>query len=262
MIATILVGVAVLTEATPVPSHIRHNLGVTDPPDQLAPPEPWTGPTPVVLRPGVGMGTAGIYRRGLSQPMHRPPQNRSPSDRFLVLTGVIAYTDPKQGFAIIGNSVDNTFLVKPGQQLPDGAWIREIHPKHILLEHGGNFETVGMYRRDEGSGTVYAEMYPMPVQAPPLPQQARWEEPENAAGTAEMKASQARPAAVLPGFPDPSETRRTETPATEARSNDAQASDTPLSEASSKPETPVPAAQDPADELGDDRRQHAENRRK
>lgn len=200
--------------------------------------------------------------RGHAPLMGRPPENSAAPGRFLVLTGVIAYTDPKQGFAIIGNSVQNTFLARPGQQLPDGSWIREIHPKHVVLEHGGNLETLAIYQHDESAGTAYAKFSPLP------PQQAQWGVEGIVAGP--MRPSQARPTDGLPIPPEPSERRRSEAPASEALSNEAPpgdvlpkdvlTKDAPTKQA--QPESPFPAAQDPADEFSDARRQRAENRGK
>jgi hypothetical protein len=179
--------------------------------------------------------------------------------RYLVVTGIIAYTDPKQGFAMIGNSVGNTMLARPGQQLPDGAWIREIHPKNVVLEHGGNLESVGIYRRDESAGTADPENYPLPQQAP-LPQLARWEQPEETA-VDHTEPSQAPPTDAPSSPLVPGETLQRETPVNEARSID-----TPPDEAASenaspqqaRPDAPLPATPDPADEFRDDRRQRAQ----
>jgi Type II secretion system protein C len=213
--------------------------------------------------------------RGQSQPTDTPPQIGAAPERFLVLTGVIAYTNPKQGFAIIGNSVHNTFLARPGQQLPDGSWIREIYPKHVVLERQGNLETLEIYPHGGSAGAVYA------AEPAPLPQQARWEAEGVVAG--EMKPGQARPTDGLEDPPEPSETQRSETPANKARPNEALASDTPPSDVlpadalpkdalpkdavpkaiptkQAQPEAPLPAAQDPADEFSDGRRQRAEKR--
>ena len=268
MIVPTLLGVAFLAEATPVSSLIR---GSSDPS------VPWN---PTMQRPGMGtgpaplrsdIGTEHLYMRGQAPPVGQPPENGAAPGRFLVLTGVIAYTDPKRGFAIIGNSPRNTFLARPGQQLPDGSWIREIHPKNVVLEHEGNLETLGIYRRDESAGTGYAGFSP-------LPQQAQWGVEGIVAGP--MRPIQARPADVLPSPPEPSETRRSEAPASEVLSNEAPPSnalakdalpkdavakdavpkDAPTKQA--QPDAPLPAAQDPADEFSDARRQRAENRGK
>jgi len=278
MIVPTLLGVAFLAEATPVSSLIR---GSSDPS------VPWN---PTMQRPGMGtgpaplrsdIGTEHLYMRGQAPPVGQPPENGAAPGRFLVLTGVIAYTDPKKGFAIIGNSPRNTFLARPGQQLPDGSWIREIHPKNVVLEHEGNLETLGIYRhRDEFAGTGYAQFSP-------LPQQAQWGVDGIVSGA--MRPSQARPIVGLPSPPEPSATRRSEAPASsevlssevppsdalpkdpaakdpaakdpaakDAAAKDAVAKDTPAKQA--QPDAPSPAAQDPADEFSDARRQRAENR--
>jgi Type II secretion system protein C len=264
MIATILVGVAILTESTAASGHIRNNS--SPPPDDSldqATPAPWAAPgVPAQFRSALEIANQSLYRHAPRPQMHRTLQNHAPSDRFTILTGVIAYTDPKQGFAIIGNSVDNTFLVRPGQQLPDGAWIREIHAKNVVLEHKGALETLGMYRHDESAGTAYAELYPLPQPPSPLPQQARWEAPE-APAAIETKPDEARATDTPPSPPGLSLSKRSETPASEARSSDAQPGATSANDGALKqarPESPPPAAQDPADELSDDRRQRAESR--
>jgi hypothetical protein len=277
MIVPALLGVALLAETAPVSSHIRDKSGVPvlwNPTTQ----EPRTRPGPAPSGSDVDIGTERMYMRGRVPPTDRPPGNGAAGGRFRVLTGVIAYTDPKKGFAIIGNSVQSTFLARPGQQLPDGSWIREIHPKHVVLENGGNLETVGIYRHDAPAGSSYAEFSP-------LPQQARWEMAQQARSemegivAGEMRPGQRRSIDGLPSPPPQEasetrfETRRSEPPANEVRSNEAPPGDTPLSDALPKaavakdapakqahPEAPLPVAQDPADEFGDVRRQSAENR--
>ena len=157
---------------------------------------------------------------------------RDEPERLLVLTGIIAYTDPSQGFVIIGSSVENTYLARPGELLPDGSSIREIYPSHVVLEYGGRLEKVGMYQRGKPTSTAY-------VQPPPLPQQGRAEPPSD---------------------PPPSDTRASETTGSGNRSYDAQS--TNVLQRQAQPELPLPSAQDPADEINDARRQQATRRRK
>jgi len=185
--------------------------------------------------------------------------------------------------------VDNTMLIRPGQQLPDGAWLREIHPKNVVLEHEGNLESVAIYRQGESAGS--AEVYPLPQQAPPvpqqapplpqqatplsqqapppsqqappLPQQARWEEPEETA-VEHTEPSQGEATDTPSSLPGPAEGRQSETPANQVRSSDVLPDDTPTDDASpqqARPDAPLPASPDPADELSDSRRQRAESRK-
>jgi hypothetical protein len=203
----------------------------------------------------------------------QPPQG---SQRFRVLTGVIAYTDPKQGFAIIGDSVQNTFLVRPGQQLPDGSYIREIHPRDVVLEHEGSLETLGMHESAESPGTAYAVVPP-----PPMPQQSHWQEEElrraieagmrpHHGRPIDMQLGPPQPGPSIPGGPPvPGETRQGEMPANGVRSTDAPLTEAPPTETppsdaaapkQSQPRGTVPDAQEPADEFGGDtRRQKADS---
>lgn len=149
-------------------------------------------------------------------------------ERLLVLTGIIAYTDPSQGFAIIGSSVENTYLARPGELLPDGSSIREIYPSHVVLEYGGRLETVGMYKRGEPAAATYVQA-PRPSDEPP---------------------SGPRPSDIRAGETTDSENHSYESPSTDVLPRQAQ------------PKVPLPTAQDPANELSDDRRQQATSRRK
>jgi Type II secretion system protein C len=247
-----LLGVAILTEATQVSANFR-----TDPSSPMSQPmlAPWTPPSaPVTLR-DVAMRARRMDMSGAAAQMTPSLQNRAITGSSRVLTGTIAYADPTQGFAIIGSSVQNTYLARPGQQLPDGSWIREVHRDHVVLEHEGNRETVGMYERGQPADTLYAQQFP------PIPQQVRLDQSDLIALTAdEKRPSQAQPADAPPDNPRPSDTRPNETPAHEARSSEAPPSDALPKQA--QPEDPLPAAQDPADEFSDNRRQRAENRRK
>jgi hypothetical protein len=196
------------------------------------------------------------------------------SSSSLVVTGIIAYTDPTQGFAIIGSSPRATYLARPGQQLPDGSRIREIHPKSVVLEHGGSLETVGMYAPARPAGATYgssaygppayvAPTYvpanaPAFVPTPSLPPQTRWENFEvKGVAPLETAPSLPRPADAPPAHPRPGDIRANETSASEERSNGP-----PPGEALPKqvqPGVPLPAAQDPVDESNDYRRQRAES---
>jgi hypothetical protein len=202
---------------------------------------------------------------------------RTESGSSLVLTGVIAYTDPRQGFAIIGSNPRNTYLARPGQQLPDGSRIREIHPKNVVLESGGSLQTVGLYERERTPGAAY-------VQIPAPGQPARWEEPEPTGMPARQGIpsqgipiqgipiqgipgqgipgqgipgqgipGQARPTDLPPGHPRPSDLRPNETPANEMRLNDGSSNNELPRRA--QPDLPLPTAQDPVDDFNDYRRQ-------
>lgn len=200
---------------------------------------------------------------------------RTESGSSLVLTGVIAYTDPTQGFAIIGSTPRNTYLARPGQQLPDGSRIREIHPKHVVLENGGSLQTVALYAPERNPGAAY-------VQFPAPGQPARWEEPElmgiparqvlpsqgmptqaipgQGVPTLGMPTlgmpNQARSIDLPPGHPRPGDPRSNEAPVSEMRINDGSSNNALPRRA--QPDLPLPTTQEPVDEFNDYRRQRTD----
>jgi hypothetical protein len=223
-------------------------------PGAWMPRNPATGvPVPWTSRIAMTSGHTDIS--GAVPQMSQPLENHALPERLLVLTGIIAYTDPSQGFAIIGSSVENTYLARPGELLPDGSSIREIYPSHVVLEYGGRLETVGMYKRGEPAGAAY-------VQTPPLPEQARLDAVDVKGVTAgdAMPSQAPRPSAEPPSGPRLSDTRASEMTGSEHRSFDTRSTDVLPRQA--QPEVPLPSAQDPANELSDDRRQQATSRRK
>jgi hypothetical protein len=218
-------------------------------------------PAPLPSRSDVPAGTGRMDMFDGTAQADRALQNRGAPGRWVVLTGIIAYTDPKLGFVMIGTSVQNTSLARPGQQLPDGAWVREIHLKDVVLEYGGRLETVGLYEHEHLGGTAYAPYIP-------LPQQARWEAAElkETLGGDITPVHEPRSTESPPGEPRTGNTRRGEGPVNLVRHFgalliDAPPGDEPPEQA--QPQAPpAPVAQDPADELSDGRRVRAESRGK
>lgn len=60
----------------------------------------------------------------------------------LVLTGVFASNDEKQGFALIGSNPTDVQLKKVGDPVPGGASLHAVHVDRVLLSRGGAIETL------------------------------------------------------------------------------------------------------------------------
>jgi type II secretory pathway component PulC len=161
---------------------------------------------------------------GAAPQMTQQLENHPPPGRLRVLTGIIAYTDPRQGFVIIGSSVEDTHLARPGDHLPDGSSIREIYPQHVVLEYGGRLETLGIHERGEPAWVAQA---PRPTDEP---------------------RSDLRPVDIRAGGMTVDERRSYDPQSTNARQEQAE------------PEAPSPFALDPADEPSNGRRQRAASR--
>ena len=75
------------------------------------------------------------------------PQTSMP----LVLTGVIAANDPKDGLAILGPSVAATKVYAVGDNIPGGATLHAVLSDHVLLERNGLLEALALPRQLVGN---------------------------------------------------------------------------------------------------------------
>jgi general secretion pathway protein C len=78
----------------------------------------------------------------------------------LVLAGVLATDDPKQGMAIIGESAQAAKVVAVGKQVPGGAQLHSVYSDRAIIDRGGALEAVYLPRRQGGPVA-------MPAAAPP-----------------------------------------------------------------------------------------------
>jgi general secretion pathway protein C len=60
----------------------------------------------------------------------------------LVLTGIIAATDPKNGLAIIGTSATNAKVYAVNQRVPGNAQVHAVYVDRVLLERNGTLEAL------------------------------------------------------------------------------------------------------------------------
>ena len=68
------------------------------------------------------------------------PQTSMP----LVLTGVVAANDPRDGLAILGPSVAATKVYAVGDNIPGGARLHSVLSDHVLLERDGHLEALAL----------------------------------------------------------------------------------------------------------------------
>jgi general secretion pathway protein C len=88
--------------------------------------------------------------------------NAPPSSMPLVLAGVLATSDPKQGMAIIGESAATAKVVAVGQQVPGGALLHSVYSDRAIIDRSGVLESVMLPRRMAG-GLAEAPPPPPPV---------------------------------------------------------------------------------------------------
>jgi general secretion pathway protein C len=68
--------------------------------------------------------------------------NAPPTNMPLLLTGIMASTDPKSGLAIIGTTATNAKVYPVGERLPGNALVHAIYPDRVLLERNGTIEAL------------------------------------------------------------------------------------------------------------------------
>ena len=68
----------------------------------------------------------------------------------LVLTGIIAATDPKNGLAIIGTSASNAKIYPVGERVPGNARVHAVYVDRVLLERNGSLEALMLPRKFGG----------------------------------------------------------------------------------------------------------------
>lgn len=74
----------------------------------------------------------------------------------LQLRGVVASSDPKNASAIIADAAGKEGFFRVGDELPGGAALSEVHPRHIVLSRGGRFETLALPQPDLQTGAASA----------------------------------------------------------------------------------------------------------
>jgi general secretion pathway protein C len=80
--------------------------------------------------------------------------NAPPTSIPLVLAGVLATADPKEGMAIIGESSAAAKVVAVGQQVPGGAQLHSVYADRAIIDRAGVLESVFLPRRSASMGAA------------------------------------------------------------------------------------------------------------
>lgn len=92
---------------------------------------------------------------------HAPQTNLA-----LVLTGVIANTDPATGIAILGESAQSAKVFLIGDTVPGGAKLHAVYPDRVVLERAGALESLLLPQQSGPSTFASATNAPLPAQLP------------------------------------------------------------------------------------------------
>jgi general secretion pathway protein C len=69
----------------------------------------------------------------------------------LVLTGIIANDDPRQGLAIIGENAGSARVKAVGDTLPGGATLHSVYGDRVLVDRNGRVESLALPRQFQSS---------------------------------------------------------------------------------------------------------------
>jgi general secretion pathway protein C len=86
-----------------------------------------------------------------------------PTSLPLVLAGLLATNDPKEGMAIIGENAATAKVVAVGQQVPGGAQLHSVYNDRAIIDRNGALESVFLPRQTQGGVRPALAPLPAPV---------------------------------------------------------------------------------------------------
>jgi general secretion pathway protein C len=125
-------------------------VGLSSRSRQTPPPTAASGPAAPPLDIG-GLVNSHLFGNAVVQNTNGDGANAPPSSMPLVLAGVLATSDPKEGMAIIGESAPTAKVVSVGHQVPGGAMLHSVYPDKAIIDRGGALESVLLPKRSAGT---------------------------------------------------------------------------------------------------------------
>src|SRR3954470_23862837 len=95
---------------------------------------------------------AHLYGDAVVQNNSGDAANAPPTSAPLVLAGLLATSDPKEGMAIIGESAAAAKVVAVGQQVPGGAQLHLVYRPGEIIDGAAPLESVALPRRTAAIG--------------------------------------------------------------------------------------------------------------
>jgi general secretion pathway protein C len=127
-------------------------VGLSSRSRQTTPPTGAAGPAAQPLDIG-GLVNAHLFGNAVVQNAAGDAANAPPSSMPLVLAGVLATENPKEGMAIIGESAATAKVVSVGKQVPGGALLNSVYNDRAVLDRNGALESLMLPKRSTGSFT-------------------------------------------------------------------------------------------------------------
>ena len=125
-------------------------VGITSRSRQTAPP-PVANSSPVPQLDIGGLVNAHLFGNAVVQNTNADGANAPPSSMPLVLAGLLATDNPKEGMAIIGESAAAAKVVAVGGQVPGGATLHSVYNDRAVIDRNGVLESVMLPRNAAGT---------------------------------------------------------------------------------------------------------------
>src|SRR6185295_2628459 len=136
-------------------------VGITSRSRQTAPPPVAAAPPLAQLDIG-GLVNSHLFGNAVVQNTNGDGANAPPSSMPLVLAGLLATDDPKEGMAIIGESAAAAKVVAVGQQVPGGATLHSVYNDKAIIDRNGVLESV-LLPKNMAGGVLMPPAPPPPV---------------------------------------------------------------------------------------------------
>jgi general secretion pathway protein C len=88
---------------------------------------------------------------GCPKVQEQTAQDARPTNIPLVLTGVIAVEDPRNGLAIIGENPQAGKVYAVGDSVPGGVKLHSVYNDRVILDRNGTLESLALPRQNNGS---------------------------------------------------------------------------------------------------------------
>ncbi|MBX5460260.1 MAG: type II secretion system protein GspC [Steroidobacteraceae bacterium] len=84
----------------------------------------------------------------------------------LVLTGIIAANDPRQGLAILGENAASTKVYAVGDTVPGGVKLHSVLNDKVILDRNGTLESLTLPRQSTGAPAAPPPVARLPTESP------------------------------------------------------------------------------------------------
>ena len=104
----------------------------------------------------LALAVADVARAHLfgAAPIEAPTASRAVSRAPLVLTGIIATGDPKDGYAILGSNAATARVFHTGSAAAPGVMLAEVYPQWVVVLRGGERVTLRLPHAPDGDQAI------------------------------------------------------------------------------------------------------------